>query len=36
MGNGYLRAAPETPARQRAKAQSVERTSFTFLCARGA
>src|SRR5262245_30028243 len=25
-----------TPARQRAKAQSVERTSFTFLCARGA
>ena len=35
MGNGYLRDAPQK-ARQRAKAQSVERTSFTFLCARGA
>ena len=37
MGNGYLPAAPEkNPARQRAKARSAGRTSFTFRSARGA
>jgi len=37
MGSSYLPATPEkTPARQRAKAQSAARTSFTFRCARGA